>query len=109
MRGTIFQKRYRGPSASRLPYILKSPVVTERSTMGTQEGRYTFKVDRAANKIDIKAAVEKFFDVTVVTVNTLNLPGKKRRFRGIMGHTSSFKKAVVRLKEGQVLDAGGGK
>ena len=52
--------------------------------------------------------MEKFFDVTVVTVNTLNLPGKTSLSR-IMGHTSSFKKAVVRLKEGQVLDAGGGK
>lgn len=109
MRGTVFQKRYKGPSESRLPYVLKSPVVTERSTMGTQEGRYTFKVDKAANKIDIKAAVEKFFDVTVVAVNTLNMPGKKRRFRGVVGHTSSFKKAVVRLKEGQVIDATGGR
>jgi large subunit ribosomal protein L23 len=108
MRGCIFQKRYKGPSESRLPYILKSPLVTERSTLGTQEGRYTFKVDKTANKIDIKAAVEKFFDVTVVGVNTLNVPGKKRRFRGIVGRTSSFKKAVVRLKEGQVIDATGG-
>ena len=107
MRGTIFQKRYKGPSVSRLPYILKSFVVTERSTLNTQEGRYTFKVDSGANKIDIKTPVEHFFSLNLLSVNTLNVSGKKRRFRGIVGRTSSFKKAVVRLQKGQVIDTGG--
>ncbi len=108
MRGTQFKKSYQGPSVSRLPYILRGPVVTEKSTMGTQDGRYTFKVDRGANKIDIQKAVEHFFGVDVVSVNTLNRVGKKRRFKGVLGQTSGIKKAVVRLKEGQVIDAEGG-
>lgn len=107
MRGTVFSKKYKGPSLSRLPFILKGFVLTERSTAGTQGGRYTFRIAKDANKLDVRAAVESFFKVDVVGVNTLSVPAKRRRFRGVKGRISGYKKAIVRIKEGQVIDLGG--
>jgi len=91
-------------SASRLPYVLKSALVTEKSTQGTQENRYTFKVDTKASKQDIAQAVTYFFDVKVKSVNTLNVKSKQRRFRGVRGRTGGFKKAIVALEQGQTID-----
>jgi large subunit ribosomal protein L23 len=69
------------------------------------ENTYTFKVDRRANKIEIKNAVEKFFKVKVLDVRTANYAGKaKRRRRADAGRTSAWKKAIVRLKDGDSLD-----
>ena len=107
MRGSQFEKRYGGTSLSRLPYILKGLVVTEKSTSEKQNGRYTFRVDSSANKLDIKKAVTHFFKVDVVAVNTLHRLGKVRRFKGVLGKTSASKRAIVRLKAGQVIDTGG--
>jgi len=69
------------------------------------ENTYTFKVDRRANKIEIRQAVEKFFKVKVLDVRTANCAGKaKRRRRADAGRTASWKKAFVRLKGGESLD-----
>ena len=69
------------------------------------ENTYTFKVDRRANKIEIRQAVEKLFKVKVADVRTSNCAGKaKRRRRADAGRTASWKKAYVRLKEGETLD-----
>jgi large subunit ribosomal protein L23 len=69
------------------------------------ENTYTFKVDRRANKIEIRHAVEKFFKVKVLDVRTMNYAGKaKRRRRADAGRTAAWKKAVVRLKDGDSLD-----
>ena len=75
------------------------------SLLQENENTYTFKVDRRANKIEIKNAVEKFFKVKVLGVRTCNYAGKaKRRRRADAGRTASWKKAIVRLKDGDSLD-----
>ncbi|MCL2070657.1 MAG: 50S ribosomal protein L23 [Oscillospiraceae bacterium] len=81
--------------------IIISPVITERSTDNLTQGKYTFKVDKRANKIEIKKAVEALFaGVKVAKVNTMNVKGQLRRQRMKQGYTASWKKAIVTLAEG---------
>ena len=77
--------------------IIIAPVVTEKSSDGIQEGKYTFKVNKKATKIDIKRAVEKLFDVKVLTVNTISVKGKEKRVGRNVGKTSDWKKAIVTI------------
>jgi len=89
--------------------IIIKPVITEKMTNQTDKhGRYGFYVDRRANKIEIKGAVEKMYNVTVTEVRTMNTPGKvKRRMtRGGVneGRVGKYKKAVVSLKKGDLID-----
>ncbi|HJL72650.1 MAG TPA: 50S ribosomal protein L23 [Nitrospinaceae bacterium] len=85
--------------------ILQKPLVTEKSTQMLAEGNWvSFRVNPQANKIQIKDAVEKIFSVTVTKVNTLIVPGKYRRFGRTLGHTKSWKKAMLRLKEGDKIE-----
>ena len=84
--------------------VLLAPVITEKATMGSEHNQVTFKVAPDATKPEIKAAVEGLFDVKVLGVNTLNTKGKVKRFRGRLGQRSGYKKAVVRLAEGQSID-----
>jgi large subunit ribosomal protein L23 len=80
--------------------IILKPLVTERATKLMEENKYVFVVQKKANKIEIKNAVEKLFKVNVQSVNTINMKGKFRR-RGIRGgYRPDWKKAVVTLKEG---------
>ena len=89
--------------------IIKKPIITEKMTELTEKyNRYAFTVDSKANKIQIKKAIEEYYDVSVNSVNTMLCIGKKR-VRGtksgmIQGKTSTFKKAVVTLKEGDSID-----
>ena len=84
--------------------VLRRPIVTEKTTMQIEEGFYTFEVDRRANKLQVKEAVEKTFDVEVVSVNIINVPGKPRRWGRHMSRTPSWKKAIVKLAEGQRIE-----
>lgn len=84
--------------------IILAPIVTEKSTRLTESGQYVFKVATDANKFEIGAAVEKLFGVQVLNVNTVNVLGKTKRFRGRIGFRSDFKKAIVTLKNGQAID-----
>ena len=79
--------------------IIIKPIITERSMDALQTGKYTFKVDRNANKIEIAEAIEKLFDVKVAKVNTMNLDGKTRRRGRTSGKTAKSKKAIVKLTE----------
>lgn len=88
--------------------ILKNPIVTEKSSMGSQYGQVTFSVDTKATKPEIKAAVEALFKVKVTAVNTILQKGKTKRFKGIVGKRSDVKKAIVTLAEGQTIDMGAG-
>jgi large subunit ribosomal protein L23 len=88
--------------------LIKAPVLTEKSTLLTQDRQYVFEVTKAATKPAIKQAIEAIFKVKVESVNTLNRPGKEKRFRGRVGHTSGFKRAIVRLREGDIIDMGAG-
>ncbi len=89
--------------------IINKPIVTEKMTqLGEKLNRYGFRVDKNANKIQIKKAVEALYEVTVLEVNTMIVaPKKKSRFTKsgvINGKTSAYKKAIVTLKEGEVID-----
>ena len=77
--------------------IIIRPIITEESNMGIQEGKYTFKVNKKATKVDIANAVEKLFEVKVLKVNTMNVNGKKKRVGYHVGKTSDWKKAVVTI------------
>ena len=84
--------------------ILKSHLATERSTLLRQQNNeYVFEVEKAANKHAIKRAVEIAFRVKVADVRTMVMPGKKRRQGRFEGTTPTWKKAVVRLREGEVI------
>lgn len=85
--------------------IVLSPVVTEKATDASARNQYVFKVDRKANKIEIGRAVESIFNVRVVSVRTMRMPGKKKRVRSrVPGVTAEWKKAVVRLREGDRIE-----
>ncbi|PJB68989.1 MAG: 50S ribosomal protein L23 [Alphaproteobacteria bacterium CG_4_9_14_3_um_filter_47_13] len=88
--------------------IISQPLVTEKSTLGSQHGQVTFRVPPTATKPQIKLAVETLFEVKVKGVNTLVTKGKTKRFKGITGRRSNVKKAVVTLEEGQTIDVGAG-
>jgi large subunit ribosomal protein L23 len=89
---------------NRREYVLKLPVITEKSTLVKDNLRtVTFKVMRDANKIEIKDAVEKIFKVKVERVRTANFHGKKRRQGRYVGRRPDWKKAYVTLKEGEKM------
>lgn len=84
--------------------VLRRPILTEKSqNQSDTMHRYTFEVDRSANKLQIKQAVQEIFKVTVLDVNILNMRGKSRRMGRFVGHTSDWKKAVVTIAEGQSI------
>jgi large subunit ribosomal protein L23 len=84
--------------------VILSPVITEKATTASENNQVMFKVARTATKPQIKAAVEKLFDVKVKSVNTLIRKGKVRGFRGTRGEQSDVKKAIVTLEEGHRID-----
>jgi large subunit ribosomal protein L23 len=88
--------------------ILKKPLVTEKVSALNEKGKYGFLVESTANKVEIKKAVEKQYGVNVERVNTINVMGKmKTRYTktGILsGRQQNYKKAIVTLAEGEVID-----
>lgn len=84
--------------------IVRTPVVTEKSTMASQHNQVVFRVPLGASKPEIKAAVEGIFNVKVLAVNTIVAKGKVKRFRGAIGQRSDTKKAMITLAEGQSID-----
>ena len=90
--------------------IIIKPIVTEKQTAITEKmaNRYGFRVSPDANKLEIKAAIEELYDVTVVKVNTMNYDGKKKsrytKSGVVNGKEASFKKAIVTLKDGETID-----
>jgi len=88
--------------------MISHPIVTEKSTLGSQHGQVTFRVPMMATKPQIKQAVETLFGVKVKGVNTLIAKGKTKRFKGIKGRRSDLKKAIVCLEDGQTIDVGTG-
>lgn len=78
--------------------IIIAPVITEKSNDGLSEGKYTFKVNKKATKVDIARAVEKLFEVKVLNVNTITVKGKEKRVGRSIGKTSDWKKAIVTIE-----------
>ena len=77
--------------------IILAPVVTEKTNEAMQEGKYTFKVNKNATKVEIANAVEKLFEVKVLKVNTMTVRGKSKRVGYHTGKTSDWKKAIVTI------------
>jgi large subunit ribosomal protein L23 len=85
--------------------IIKAPIITEQSSkLIESQNAYTFEVDRKANKVEIKKAVEAIFNVTVLRVNTVNVLPKFKRMGKYEGYKQAYKKAIVKLAEGQKID-----
>ena len=84
--------------------ILIRPLITERGTDLMEESKFVFVVDKRANKIQIAQAVKEIFNVTVEAVNTMNVKGKTKRRGRTVGKTNSYKKAIVKLAEGQTIE-----
>ena len=85
--------------------VLIAPHVTEKTSQGSQQhNQYAFRVRRDATRTDVRRAVELMFEVKVSSVQIVNEHGKQRRFGGRLGRTSDWKKAYVRLPEGQSID-----
>ena len=77
--------------------VIIKPIVTERSSEDLQEGKYTFKVNKKATKVEIAKAVEKLFEVKVLKVNTMTVKGKEKRVGAHTGMTPDWKKAIVTI------------
>lgn len=84
--------------------VVRAPLITEKATLLSERNQVVFKVALSATKPQIKAAVEKLFDVKVLAVNTLVQKGKTKRVKGRPGRRSDIKKAYVKLAEGQSID-----
>ncbi len=93
---------------ARLYDVIVKPVVTEKSTAAAEQNKVTFKISPTATKADVKAAVESIFSVEVLKVNTINVEGKVKKFRGRPGQRSDFRKAIVTLAAGQTIDFAAG-
>jgi large subunit ribosomal protein L23 len=81
-----------------------APVITEKATLLSEQNKVVFRVAGDATKDEIAAAVEALFKVNVTKVNTINVKGKTKRFRGIVGRRNDVKKAIVTLADGQSID-----
>jgi large subunit ribosomal protein L23 len=94
-----------GGIVKNLRAVIRRPLITEKATQLQESvGKYSFEVDKRANKIDVKRAVESMFDVHVVKVNTTSVHGKVKRMGRFVGRRSNWKKAIVTLADGQSID-----
>jgi large subunit ribosomal protein L23 len=84
--------------------IIKRPIITEKSSDLMSENKYTFAVDKRANKVEIKEAIEKLFEVKVEKVNVMTVLPKKRRVGKYTGFKPGYKKAIVKLAEGNSIE-----
>jgi Ribosomal protein L23 len=91
-------------SRSRMYEVIRAPLITEKTTNGSEHSQVTFKVAADATKPEIKQAVEGLFKVKVKAVNTVTVKGKSKVFRGRPGLRSDWKKAIVSLVEGHKID-----
>ena len=84
--------------------VILNPLVTEKATQLSEFNKIVFSVPLNANKIDIKSSIEKIYSVKVLSVNTILLKGKTKRFKGVLGRRNSSKKAIITLAPGNTID-----
>ena len=84
--------------------IVKYPLITDKATRLLENSQYSFIVDRSSNKPTIKATIEYLFNVKVIQINTCHLPRKQKRVGKYIGYKTQYKKAIVRLAEGDVIN-----
>ena len=88
--------------------VIRKPIVTEKATKLSEFNKVVFEVAYKSTKIEIKSAVEKLFSVKVKSVNIINIKGKLKRFKGVLGKRKDVKKAVITLEEGNTIDISAG-
>ena len=88
--------------------IIRKPIVTEKATRLSEFNKVVFEVASKSNKNEIKGAVEKLFSVKVKSVNIINIKGKVKRFKGVLGKRKDIKKAVITLEQGNTIDISAG-
>ncbi|MCL4386268.1 MAG: 50S ribosomal protein L23 [Cyanobacteria bacterium] len=84
--------------------IIKYPLVTDKATRLLENNKYTFLVDRSSDKISIKTRIENLFNVKIIKVNTCLIPRKKKRVGKYIGYKAQYKKAIVTLSEGDMIN-----
>ena len=84
--------------------IIKYPIITDKATRLLEKNQYSFIVDRHSDKLAIKTAIEYLFNVKVIKINTCNLPRKKKRVGKYVGWKAQYKKAIVSLAEGDIIN-----
>ncbi len=85
-------------------FVIEAPHITEKSTELAKQNQYVFRVTQNANKIQIKKAIENLYNVDVLDVRVLKVPPKKRRLGRVLGEKKGYKKAIIKIKEGQKID-----
>jgi large subunit ribosomal protein L23 len=88
--------------------IIRKPIVTEKATKLSEFNKIVFEVASKSNKSEIRSAIEKIFSVKVKSVNIINIKGKVKRFKGVLGKRNDTKKAVITLEEGNTIDISAG-
>ena len=88
--------------------VILNPLVTEKSTQQSEFNKMVFSVPVNATKLEVKSSIEKIFSVKVISVNTILLKGKVKRFKGVLGRRSNTKKAIVTLAPGNTIDFSAG-
>lgn len=84
--------------------IIDKPHISEKALKFMKEGKYVFQISRSANKSEIKKAIENLYGVSVESVNLIKVPRKPKRFRGVPGFKSGYRKAIVTLNKGEIID-----
>lgn len=84
--------------------IIIKPITTEKTNFNLEQNKYVFQVRKDADKFSIKKAIENIFSVKVEKVNVLNVLGKKKRFKGTLGHRSDWRKAIVTIQSSDTID-----
>lgn len=88
----------------RIYTVLKAPRISEKTARMAENNKYVFDVDTTATKAEIKTAVEALFSVNVITVNVINIAGKRKMFKGRLGRRNALRKAIVSLQAGQQIE-----
>ena len=103
-----YKNRFKEVDLNKSYKIIFKPIVTEKATKLSEFNKVVFEVASTTNKIDVKSAVEKLFSVKVKAVNIINIKGKVKRFKGVLGKRKDSKKAVITLEEGNTIDISAG-
>ena len=103
-----YKNKFKDVDLNKSYKIILKPIVTEKATKLSEFNKVVFEVASTTNKIDIKSAVEKLFSVKVKAVNIINIKGKVKRFKGVLGKRKDSKKAVITLEEGNTIDISAG-
>ena len=103
-----YRNKFREIDLNKSYKIILKPIVTEKATKLSEFNKVVFEVSNKSNKFEIKSAVEKLFSVKVKSINIVNIKGKIKRFKGVLGKRNDIKKAIITLVEGNTIDISAG-